>query len=155
MTPGRPAVLALAAVLAGTALAGRAAEPIPVSDQLLAVKDERECRLTTTGRKTGNPHTVTVWFVADGDVVYLSTLDPTRDWVRNALAHPTVTLAFTELTMRGQLRDVTEDPALDARIRDALGHKYWLARIAGWFGKGPKHTFVVDQLEALPRGAGR
>jgi deazaflavin-dependent oxidoreductase (nitroreductase family) len=139
----------VAAALVGAAVATATAEPISIRDQLLAVKDERECRITTRGRKTGKPHTVPVWFVADGDVLYLSTLDDTRDWVRNARKTPTVTVDFGQLAVTGQLRDVT-DTDLDARVREALRHKYWLARVAGWFGKRPKRTFVIDHLAAVP-----
>lgn len=145
--PAVPRRLVLGAVLAGAALAGASA--VPVADQLRAVKHERECRITTTGRKSGNPHTVPVWFAVDGEVLFLSTLDDTRDWVRNALATPTVTVAFAELTVTGRFRDVTDDPEVDRRVRDALRAKYWVAWVAGWFGQGPKRTFVIDEIAAV------
>jgi len=145
----RSSLVLLVAALAGFALASAAADAIPIRDQLLAVKHARECRITTTGRKSGNPHTVPVWFVADGDVLYLSTLDETRDWVKNALATPTVTVHFDELAVTGQFRDVTGTD-LEARVRDALRQKYWMAWMAGWFGQGPKRTFVIEHLTAVP-----
>jgi deazaflavin-dependent oxidoreductase (nitroreductase family) len=146
--PSALRLLLLGTVLASAVLEGRAADAIPVGDQLLAVKHQGECRITTKGRKSGNPHSVPVWFAVEGDVLYLSTLDDTRDWVKNALANPAVTVAFGDLTVTGRFRDVT-DTELDARVRDALRDKYWAAWVAGWFGQGPKRTFVIEDLEVV------
>ena len=54
-------------------------------DRLAAVKDRSSLRLTTLGRKTGKRHTVTVWFLVDGDTVYLINLRLQRDWPRNVI----------------------------------------------------------------------
>jgi len=49
---------------------------------------ERTIRITTYGRRTGRPHTVTVWFgVSPQGRVFVSSLR-TRDWVKNLLANP-------------------------------------------------------------------
>ena len=47
--------------------------------------------LTTTGRRTGEPHTVELWYrrTDDGTVWFLAG-DPSSDWVRNAQAGPDV-----------------------------------------------------------------
>jgi deazaflavin-dependent oxidoreductase (nitroreductase family) len=131
-------------LLATVGLAATAAE-VPVDELLRTVKHQGECRITTTGRKTGTPHTVTVWFAVADDRVLLSTLDASRDWVRNALANPEVTLEFDELTLTGRLRDVTGTD-LDGRARELLRKKYTIARVAGWFGRGPERTFAVEHL---------
>ncbi len=34
-------------------------------------KDEQFCYLTTTGRKTGRPHTIEIWFGFANDTFYL------------------------------------------------------------------------------------
>jgi len=34
--------------------------------RLAAIKDRGTLRITTRGRRTGKPHTVTIWFVVDG-----------------------------------------------------------------------------------------
>lgn len=126
-------------------LGASGATAAPVAETLAAVRDQRTVELTTTGRRTGKPHTVSVWFVVDGEVIYLNTLDPTRDWVRNAQKTPAVRLDFGGTILAGQLQLVT-DPALDARIREALRDKYWMAWVGGAVGKGPKQTFVVRAL---------
>jgi len=139
---------AVTILVTGVTLGTALAEPVRMAERLLAVRHQRECRITTTGRKSGNPHTVPVWFAVDGDTLLLSTLDATRDWVKNALATPTVTMAFDELTVRGRFRDVTGTPE-EASVVEALRAKYWVAKAAGWLGKGPERTFVVDQLEVV------
>ena len=121
-----------------------------VAPTLAKLRDQREVKLTTIGRRSGKPHTVPVWFVVDGERIYLSTLDPSRDWVRNAKTNPDVRFDFGGTVLAGQLRTVG-DPALETRIGQALRHKYWVAWAAGLVGKGPKETYVVENLHtAMP-----
>jgi general stress protein 26 len=117
---------------------------------LAAVKDQSTARITTRGRRTGKPHSRPIWFVVDGLTIYLGTLNAQRDWVRNAQKNPDVLLDFGSLRVRGQLATVT-DPALEARIRELIAGKYWVAWIGSWFGARPDRTFRVDALE--PPGA--
>jgi deazaflavin-dependent oxidoreductase (nitroreductase family) len=57
-------------------------------DLLAKYAGERTIRITTYGRRTGRPHTVTVWFgVSPQGRVFVSSLR-TRDWVKNLLANP-------------------------------------------------------------------
>ena len=121
--------------------------PSELSTRLAAVKDRGTCRITTRGRKSGKPHTVTIWFVTEGTTVYLGTLDARRDWVRNVAATPDVVLDLGDLRVRGRAIAVT-DPALERHVRELLAGKYWMAWIGSWFGKGPARTFRVDGVEA-------
>jgi deazaflavin-dependent oxidoreductase (nitroreductase family) len=51
------------------------------------------CYLTTTGRVSGRPHTIEIWFALQGRTLYLLSGGGRRaDWVRNLLAHPEVTV---------------------------------------------------------------
>ena len=132
-------------------IAAASAQPIggdtasPVAAMLAKVRDQRNVQLTTIGRRSGKPHAVPVWFVVDGDRIYLSTLDPSRDWVRNAKKNPEVRFDFGGTVLAGQLRTVS-DPVLDDKIRQALRDKYWIAWVGGLVGKGPKETYVVENL---------
>jgi deazaflavin-dependent oxidoreductase (nitroreductase family) len=117
-----------------------------VATRLAAVKDRSTCRITTRGRKTGKPHTVTIWFVVDGPALYLATLDAKRDWVRNLQKTPEVVLEMDGLRVRGRA-SVVSDPATEARVRELLAQKYWMAWIGSWFGKGPARTFRVEGVE--------
>ena len=82
------------------------------------------CYLTTTGRVTGNPHTIEIWFAAVGDTAYLLSGGRERaDWVRNAIAEPTVTIRIADRDYAGEARLVS-DPDEDAAARGLLYAKY-------------------------------
>ena len=117
-----------------------------VAARLAAVADRSTARITTRGRKSGKPHSVTIWFLVEGATLYLGTLDTRRDWVRNAAKTPDVTLDVDGLRVRGKARSIT-DPALEAHVRELLARKYWMAWIGSWFGMGPARTFRVDEVE--------
>jgi deazaflavin-dependent oxidoreductase (nitroreductase family) len=56
-------------------------------------KDEDFCYVTTTGRRTGRPHQIEIWFGADGDTIYLLSGGGDRsDWFKNLKIDPSVTV---------------------------------------------------------------
>ena len=53
-----------------------------------SIDDNVFCYLTTTGRVTGNPHEIEIWFARDRDTIYmLSGYGDRSDWVRNLIAN--------------------------------------------------------------------
>jgi deazaflavin-dependent oxidoreductase (nitroreductase family) len=49
------------------------------------------CYLTTSGRVSGRPHTIEIWFARSGGTLYLLSGGGDRsDWVRNLLRDPAV-----------------------------------------------------------------
>ena len=46
--------------------------------------------LTTMGRKTGKEHSVWAKAVTYNDMIYFSRRNPNSDWLKNAIANPTV-----------------------------------------------------------------
>lgn len=141
--PRRALLLACVLAVAAPALAQ------DLAARLAAVANDTIAQITTTGRKTGKPHTVPVWFVLDGDTIYLTTLNEKRDWVRNAEHTPTVTLAIGALRVQGHFARVG-DPVLAARVGKLRRDKYMLGRIASWFGYDTAVTFRVDDLQLAP-----
>ena len=82
------------------------------------------CYVTTTGRRSGNPHTIEIWFAVRGDVVYLlSGGGDASDWVKNLRAHPTVGLRLGDRDLICRAR-IVEDPEEDERARRLLVEKY-------------------------------
>jgi deazaflavin-dependent oxidoreductase (nitroreductase family) len=82
------------------------------------------CYLTTTGRVTGNLHTIEIWFVLEGHTLYmLSGGRGSSDWVKNISRTPRVTVRIREYSFRGYGR-VVEDPEEDALARKLLLEKY-------------------------------
>ncbi len=54
-----------------------------------ALDVEPYCYLTTTGRRSGRPHEIEIWFTALADSLYLISGGGDRsDWVRNLQAEP-------------------------------------------------------------------
>jgi general stress protein 26 len=143
--------VALLAVLVATRISPgeeRAmADSVGLAAKLAAVGSRSTCRITTSGRKSGKPHTVTIWFLAEGTTIYLATLNAKRDWVRNLEKTPEVVLDLDGVRVRGRASTIA-DPGADAHVRDLLARKYWMAWLGSWFGQGPERTFRVDGLEA-------
>ncbi len=91
---------------------------------LSRLADEAYCYLTTTGRVSGRPHTIEIWFGAqDGTLYLLSGGGDRSDWVKNLRAHPTVTVRIAGHTFTGQAR-IVSDPQEDALARRLLATKY-------------------------------
>ena len=58
------------------------------------------CYVTTTGRRSGNPHTIEIWFAMhEGRVYLLSGGGEGSDWVKNLRVHPTVGLRVGDRDM--------------------------------------------------------
>lgn len=86
--------------------------------------DESFCYLTTTGRRTGRPHTIEVWFGARNGVLYLLSGGGDRsDWVRNLRREPAVSVRVGDRTWPARGR-VVEEPDEDAAARRLLAAKY-------------------------------
>src|SRR5690348_418633 len=81
------------------------------------------CYLTTTGRVTGRPHRVEIWFALHGRTFYFLHEGGMADWMKNMVHQPNVTISIQEvvLTGKGRLIAVHEE---DALARQLLGEKY-------------------------------
>ncbi len=96
-------------------------------DPALATLDV--CYVTTTGRRTGRPHRIEIWFGLDGGVLYLiSGNGPGADWFRNLQAEPEVTVELGDEVRRATARVVT-DAGERRRVGELMGAKH-----AGWRG---------------------
>lgn len=83
------------------------------------------CYVTTTGRKSGHPHTIEIWFALHETAVYvLSGGRDQADWVRNILAHPTVGLRVGDHDFIAKARLLEEGSEEDALARRLLLEKY-------------------------------
>jgi deazaflavin-dependent oxidoreductase (nitroreductase family) len=81
--------------------------------------------LTTTGRITGAPHEIEIWFAMDGDHVYLLSGGGDRsDWVRNLMVSPAVSLRIGDVKRTTRARVVPAGTDEDARARQLLVEKY-------------------------------
>jgi deazaflavin-dependent oxidoreductase (nitroreductase family) len=86
--------------------------------------DDQVCDLTTTGRRSGRPHEVEIWFGVHGDeIVLICGNGPTTDWFRNLGADPHVRVRIGDGVHDGAARVVT-DPAERRAIGELMGAKY-------------------------------
>jgi len=76
--------------------------------RLRRVAGKQTTRLTRSGRKTGKPHKVTIWFVLDGDKLYIGTANVNRQWVRNIHKTPKIKLSMGGERFAGNARFLTE-----------------------------------------------
>jgi deazaflavin-dependent oxidoreductase (nitroreductase family) len=83
------------------------------------------CYLTTTGRVTGRPHRIEIWFGLRAGIVYLLAGDRERaDWVRNLLASPGVLLELAGELRPANARVLEPGTEEDALARRLLVEKY-------------------------------
>jgi len=86
--------------------------------------DESFCYLTTTGRVTGRPHRIEIWFAGQGSTLYMLSGGRDRsDWVKNLIRTPETTVRIGATGFSGRAR-VVKDGAEDSLARRLLVQKY-------------------------------
>ncbi len=103
---------------------------------LTALVGESFCYLTTTGRVTGRPHEIEIWFslVPETRTLYMLAGSGDRaDWVRNLRKEPAVTVRLSGEGLKGEAR-VVEDAEEDELARRLLVEKYERSpgSLSGW-----------------------
>lgn len=96
-------------------------------DDFQSLAHEQFCYLTTVGRKSGNPHTVEIWFAAraGGNSLYiLAGGGYEADWVKNIQksADSRVRVANQEFSARGR---IVTDPKEERLARQLVVAKYY------------------------------
>jgi deazaflavin-dependent oxidoreductase (nitroreductase family) len=83
--------------------------------------------LTHYGRKTGKAYNVRIWFVLDGDKLYVGTANVNRQWVRNVQKTPQLKVSIGGEKFEGSARFLVAR----AEHEHAMGlirRKYWMFR---------------------------
>ena len=110
---------------------------------------ERTIDITTTGRRSGRPHRIEVWFFRAGDQIYLSSSPGRKDWYANLLANPTFTFHLkndvqADLAARGTpITDEQERRRVFETFIDDLNQPSNPARL-------PQPLYVDDWLAGSP-----
>jgi deazaflavin-dependent oxidoreductase (nitroreductase family) len=105
------------------------------------------CYLSTTGRVSGRPREIEIWFgLRDRTLYLLSGGGDRSDWVRNLRADPAVSVRVGETTVRGTAR-LVDDPGEAAVARPLVHGKYASGPddMANWRDNG---LLVAIDLEA-------
>jgi deazaflavin-dependent oxidoreductase (nitroreductase family) len=105
--------------------------------------DEAYCYLTTTGRVTGKPHEIEIWFGLNGNTLYLLSggMDKS-DWVKNLLKNPSVTVRVGKHRFKANARIVKEEGE-EMMARNLLADKYNERRANGSLSKWARTALVV------------
>jgi deazaflavin-dependent oxidoreductase (nitroreductase family) len=95
-----------------------------IKSLLVQLADENYCYVTTTGRVSGLPHEIEIWFGISAGMLYLlSGGGENSDWVKNMRANPVVKVRIGKRTFSGIARfklDVQEE----TQARHILDAKY-------------------------------
>jgi deazaflavin-dependent oxidoreductase (nitroreductase family) len=100
-----------------------------------ALASEEYCYLTTTGRVTGNPRTIEIWFALHEGTFYMLAGGRQRsDWVRNLMRHAAVSIRIADHTFEATARVLSANTDEDALARRLLLEKYGRGRndLADW-----------------------
>ncbi|MCL4875433.1 MAG: nitroreductase family deazaflavin-dependent oxidoreductase [Anaerolineae bacterium] len=89
--------------------------------------NEEYLYLTTTGRKSGKPHEIEIWFVEHHGAYYLvSEMREKSDWVKNIQHSPAITfrVGTQEFSGAGRAIDPEKEPELAQAVSARMDQKY-------------------------------
>ena len=99
----------------------------------LASADEIE--LIVTGRRSGGKTSRPVWFVQEGEKLYLLPVTGSdTEWFKNMLKNPTITLGANGLKATAKATPIT-DPAEVRQVVDKFRAKYGPANVRKYYSK--------------------
>jgi len=107
------------------------------------LQKEEYCYLTTTGRVTGKPHQIEIWFGLNDNMLYLlsSGMDKS-DWVKNLLKTPSVAVRIAKKTFHATVR-IVKDEKEEMMARNMLADKYNERTVNGSLSKWAQTALVV------------
>ena len=118
-----------------------------------SLADEEYCYLTTTGRITGSPHEIEIWFALRGSTLYMLSGGGDRaDWVKNLRQNPQATVRINNEAFEGRAREPADEEE-DALARRLLVEKYERTpgRLAAWRRSALPVALDLDREEAEDR----
>ena len=107
------------------------------------LKDEPYCYLTTTGRVSGKPHEIEIWFgLKDNTLYLLSGGMDNSDWVKNLLKDSSVTVRVAGQTFKASAR-IVDDKEEETMARNMLADKYNERTVRGSLSKWARTALPV------------
>ena len=99
------------------------------------------CHLQTTGRTSGRPRTIEIWFATDGERIYLLAGGRHQaHWVRNLIVDPTVRFRIGGQTLAGMAR------VIEGEEREELARQLLAAKYQGWSEGRPMSSWASGSL---------
>ena len=110
-------------------------------DFMKALEDSREIELTVTGRTSGREISKPVWFVQDGERLYLVPVKGSdSNWYKNILKTPTIRLA-AQAAQLDATATPTSDTAKVEQVLDKFRVKYGARDVKAYY---PKQDVAVE-----------
>jgi deazaflavin-dependent oxidoreductase (nitroreductase family) len=101
------------------------------------------CELETTGRRTGHPRRIEIWFAADPGLDRIYLLSGGREdahWVRNIRADRRVRVRLGDRWFAGTAAEIEGGPD------DGLARRLLAAKYQGWVSGASLSTWARDSL---------
>lgn len=110
--------------------------------EVLAAHDrDGVCHLQTTGRTSGRPRTIEIWFATDGERIYMLAGGRHRaHWVRNLVADPHVRVRIGGVALEGTAR------VIEGEEREPLARRLLAAKYQGWSEGRPMSSWAAGSL---------
>jgi len=109
-------------------------------DITAALESDRTIDITTTGRTTGEPRRLEIWFHSIGGRIYITGTPGSRDWYANLAAHPEFMFHLKE-SVQADLAAVAHpivDPVERREVLEVLLDRLGYAdRIDTWINASP------------------
>ena len=96
-----------------------------------ALARDRTIDITTTGRRSGRPVRIEIWYHVIDGTVYITGTPGQRDWYANLLAHP-------EFTFHLKDSAAADLPARATPVTDEAQRRAVFARLFPAFGRPPE-----------------
>lgn len=116
----------------------------PALERLSRISGRKTVRLTHYGRKSGKPYRVTIWFLFDGEKIYLTTMNMGRQWTQNVQKRPEIELEIGGERFAGKVEAVVESDEEMRRVVQLMKRKYPIALPYLWFKGRPDGAFRVQ-----------
>ena len=125
---------------------------MPLTEFKKALKSTNEIEITVTGRASGRKISNPVWFVQEGDKLYLLPVKGSdSDWYKNVLKTPTMRLTTNGHELIAAVRPITDE----AKVRDIVEKfegKYGADQVKKYYSKFDV-AVEVPLVEAQRRSA--
>jgi deazaflavin-dependent oxidoreductase (nitroreductase family) len=115
-----------------------------------ALADDLVIDITTTGRTSGQPRTLEIWFHRIEDRYYITGWPGARGWYANLLADPRFTVTFKQ-TAHGSIAATARAVTDDAERRHVIGAVF---EVEGGAARGDFESWVATSpvIEFIPVG---
>jgi deazaflavin-dependent oxidoreductase (nitroreductase family) len=106
-----------------------------------ALQNAKEIEITVTGRRSGRKFSTPVWFVQEGERLYLVPVTGTdSDWYKNVRKTPVIEVATPQQGVEASATPIT-DAARVASIVEKFRDKYGAAQVEAYY---PKPNVAVE-----------